>query len=88
MCLAIPGKLISIDENIEPAFRTGKVSFDGVVREVNLSMVPEACINEYVLVHVGTAIGMIEEEEAKKVFDFLKQNGEMDEIRETEKPVE
>jgi len=53
------------------------------MKEVNLCMVPEAQINDYVLVHVGVAIGIIDEEEARITFDYLKQMGEVDELKET-----
>jgi len=79
MCLAIPGKIIQIDEKIDPAFRTGKVSFDGIVRQVNFSMVPDARVNEYVLVHVGVALNTIDEEEARRVFEYLREIGEVNE---------
>jgi hydrogenase expression/formation protein HypC len=84
MCLAIPGKIISITNQLDETFRQGKVSFGGIVKEVNLCMVPEAQINDYVLVHVGLAISTIDEEEARITFDYLKQIGEVDELTETE----
>ena len=84
MCLAIPGKIISITNQLDATFRQGKISFGGIVKEVNLCMVPEARVNDYVLVHVGVAISMIDEEEAKITFDYLKQIGEVDELKETE----
>jgi hydrogenase expression/formation protein HypC len=78
MCLSIPGKLIEITAELDETFRVGRVSFDGLMKEVNLSMVPEAKIGDYVLVHVGAAIGTVDEEEAKKTFDLLKKMGELD----------
>ena len=80
MCLAIPGKIIKIEEQLDDLFRIAKVSFDGIVKEVNLAMVPEAKIGDYVLVHVGSAISVIDEEEAKRTMDILKQMGETDEL--------
>lgn len=80
MCLAIPGKLLSITAQLDETFRQGKVSFGGITKEVNLFMVPEAAIGDYVLVHVGVAIGIVDEEEAKQTFEYLKQMGEVDEI--------
>ena len=71
MCLSIPGKLVEITGELDPVFRKGKVSFGGIVREVNLSMVPEAHIGDYVLVHVGIAIGMVDEQEAHKTMEYL-----------------
>lgn len=81
MCLAIPGKLLSITAELDETFRQGKVSFGGITREVNLSMVPEAAVGDYVLVHVGVAIGKIDEEEARQTFEYLKQMGEVDELK-------
>jgi len=60
-------------------FRTGRVSFGGIVREVNLTAVPEAVVGSYVLVHVGMAISTIDEAEAARVFEYLAQIGEADE---------
>lgn len=80
MCLAIPGKLIEITAQLDDTFRIGKVSFDGIIKEVNLSLVPEAQVDQYVLVHVGAAISVVDEEEARRTFDLLKQLGETDEL--------
>jgi len=79
MCLAIPGKIIEIDPSEDEIFRSGKVSFDGIQREVNLSMVPEAGIGDYVLVHVGVALQRIDEEEAKITMSYLKELEELNE---------
>ena len=80
MCLAIPGKIISISNHLDQTFRLGKVSFGGIIKEVNLCMVPDANIDDYVLVHVGVAISIIDEAEAQITFDYLKQIGEVDEL--------
>ncbi len=80
MCLSIPGKLIEIVAELDPTFRIGKVDFDGIKKEVNLAMVPEAKINDYVLVHVGAAISIIDEKEAKETFDLIKKMGEMEDL--------
>jgi hydrogenase expression/formation protein HypC len=82
MCLSIPGKLIEITAELDEIFRTGKVSFDGVIKEVSLALVPEAKVNDYVLVHVGAAISTIDEDEAKKTFQLLKQLDELHELDE------
>lgn len=76
MCLAIPGKLEKILYELDPAFRIGSVSFEGITKEINLTLVPEAVIGDYVLVHVGAAIAIIDEEEAKTTLEVLKQLGE------------
>jgi len=80
MCLSIPGKLIEITAALDSTFRIGRVDFDGILKEVNLAMVPEASVGNYVLVHVGAAISIIDEEEAKKTFDLLKRMGELDDL--------
>ena len=80
MCLSIPGKLIEITAQLDETFRTGRVSFDGVIKEVSLTLVPEANVNDYVMVHVGAAISVVDEEEAKKTFDLLKQLGELHDL--------
>jgi len=72
MCLAVPGKIISI-ENDEEFARSGRVSFGGILKEVNLSLVPEAGIGNYVLVHAGFAINSIDEKEANQTFEYLRQ---------------
>ena len=80
MCLSIPGKLIEITSQLDETFRMGKVSFDGVIKEVSLTLVPEAQIDDYVMVHVGAAISIVDEEEAKKTFTLLKQLGELEDL--------
>lgn len=81
MCLAIPGKIISItNSKNDEVFRQGKVLFGGIVKDVNLSMVPQAVVGDYVLVHVGVAITKIDEEEAQKTFEYLQEMGETNEL--------
>ena len=80
MCRSIPGKLIAITAQLDETFRIGKVSFDGVIKEVNLTLVPEAKLEDYVMVHVGAAISVVDEEEARKTFEILKQLGELNDL--------
>ena len=80
MCLAIPGKIASIVGQLDETFRTGKVSFGGIVKEVNLCMVPEANVGDYVMVHVGVAISVVDEAEAQQTFQYLQQMGEVEEL--------
>jgi hydrogenase expression/formation protein HypC len=80
MCLAVPGKIECITG--EDLARMARVNFSGVVREISLAYVPEAQIGDYVLVHVGFAISRIDEEEAKKVFEYLVAMGDMRELEE------
>lgn len=81
MCLAIPGKILSISRQLDETFLYGNVSFGGITKEVNLCMVPGAKINDYVLVHVGVAISVIDEAEAQLTFEYLKQMGEVNELK-------
>jgi hydrogenase expression/formation protein HypC len=80
MCLAIPGKIISIESKQEEIFLNGKVSFGGIIKEVNLSMVPDIKIGDYVLVHVGVALSKVDEEDAMQTLEYLKLMGEMNEL--------
>lgn len=80
MCLAIPGKITSIQMAHGGLVKMATVSFGGVEKEATLDMVPDAKIDDYVLVHVGVAISKVNEEEAKKVFEYLKDAGELDEL--------
>lgn len=80
MCLAIPGQIQCIVEN-DPPLRSGKVVFGGIAKEVNLTFVPDAGVGDYVIVHVGLAISKVDEAEAKKVFAYLDELGELDELQ-------
>jgi hydrogenase expression/formation protein HypC len=79
MCLAIPGKIISITDQLDNTFRFGKVAFGSIIKEINLCMVPDAVVNDYVLVHVGVAISIVDEQEALLTFKYLEQIGELEE---------
>ena len=81
MCLAIPGKIESIN-GIDPLLRMGKVNFGGIIKEASLACVPEASVGDYVIVHVGFALSRVDESEARKIFDYLKQMGELHELKE------
>ena len=78
MCLAVPGKVITIEENLErdgnsSLWCTGKVSFGGMIKEVSLVYVPEVKIGDYVIVHVGFALSIIDHEEAEQTLTYLNQ---------------
>jgi hydrogenase expression/formation protein HypC len=81
MCLAVPGKVISIND-ADPLFRTGKVNFGGIVKEVNLAYTPEAQLGDYVIVHVGFALSVVDPDEAARVFAYLAQMDELGELEE------
>jgi len=72
MCLAVPGKLISIAGD-DPLTKTGRVSFGGVIKEVSLAYVPEVQIDDYVLVHVGFALSIVDQREAEQTLADLQQ---------------
>jgi len=78
MCLAVPGKILSTSG--EDFARMARVNFGGIVKEVSLAYVPEAEEGNYVLVHVGFAISMVDEAEAMRTFEMLKQMGELEEL--------
>ncbi len=80
MCLAIPGRIKSIEEHKEGYMRMGKVEMGGIVKEINLQLVPDAVENDYVLVHVGVAISIVDEGEARRSLEFLTQMNELDEL--------
>ena len=79
MCLAVPGKLLSV-QGEDPLERSGRVSFGGVVKEVSLACTPEARAGDYVLVHVGVAIGVVDADEARETFRYLREMGELEGI--------
>ena len=81
MCLDVPGKIISIEE-ADATFRNGRVDFAGIVKNVNLSYVPEAKLGDYVVVHVGFALSIVDEAEARQVFEYLREMGELNELTE------
>jgi hydrogenase expression/formation protein HypC len=75
MCLAVPGKILSVHG--QDFARTARVSFGGTVKEISLAYVPEANEGEYVIVHVGFAISVVDEAEALLTFEYLKKMGEL-----------
>ncbi|MDI6793786.1 MAG: HypC/HybG/HupF family hydrogenase formation chaperone [bacterium] len=72
MCLAIPGKIISIEDN-PLGVRMGKVSFGGIGKEVCLAYTSEAQVGDYVVVHAGFAISRLDEEEAQHTLEALAE---------------
>ena len=80
MCLAIPGKILSAQEN--DGLRLGRVQFGAIVRSARLDFVPEAAVGDYVMVHVGFAISKVDEAEAERTYALLQEMG----VLETELP--
>ena len=80
MCLGVPGQVVEVVHN-EIGIAMGKVDFSGVLKEVCLAYTPEVEVGEWVVVHVGFAISKIDEAEAKKVFEYLAEIGELLELQ-------
>ena len=76
MCLAIPGKIVEI-QDVE-GLRAGRVQFGGIVRQVSLHFVPEANVGDYVMVHVGFAISRVDAEEAERTYKLLEEIGALE----------
>ena len=72
MCLAVPGQVLSI-EGDEPLTSQGRIAFAGIIKLANLAYVPEAKVGDYVLVHAGVAISVIDEAEAEKTLAYLAE---------------
>jgi hydrogenase expression/formation protein HypC len=79
MCLGIPGKVVETYR--EHDVLMGKVDFGGVAKRVCLDHVPEVKVNNYVIVHVGFALAVVDEDEAQQVFSFLRQMNELEELK-------
>jgi len=80
MCLGVPGKVVRIETN--PLGMTiGRVEFGGIVKDVSLAYVPEVRVGDYVVVHVGFALSIIDEQAAGEVFAFLKANSEIADLQ-------
>lgn len=75
MCLGIPGKILQISK-IDELSIIARVDFGGVIKEINITFVPDAAVGEYILAHVGVAIGKIDEKEAQRTMDYLREIGE------------
>ena len=81
MCLAIPGKIISLSNENDSSERTARVDFSGVTKEISLAYLPEAKLNDYVIVHAGLALSILDEQEAAQT---LAAFAELDEMTQTE----
>lgn len=77
MCLAVPGKILSIEgESFE---RKARVAYGQIIKEASLGLLPETEIGDYILVHAGIGIKVINEEEASKTYEYLAEIGEIEE---------
>ena len=87
MCLAVPGKLLEVEGPADdPLLSSGRVSFGGVVKPVSLACTPEAKAGDYVLVHVGVAISVVDPDEAEQTLRYLREMGDLDGLEEAEPP--
>ena len=73
MCLAIPGKILEIQ--MQGTMRAARVQFGGIVRQVSLDFVPEAALGDYVMVHVGFALSLVDRAEADRTYKLLQEMG-------------
>jgi hydrogenase expression/formation protein HypC len=80
MCLGVPGRVIAIDADGQ-GITMGKVSFGGITKSVCLDYVPEVAVGDYVVVHVGFAISIVDEQEAAQVFAYLQEMDELNELQ-------
>jgi len=78
MCLAVPGKIVSIDES-NPELKMAKVNFSGVSKEVCIEWLSDVSIGDYVLVHVGFALNKIDEKDAEETLKILREMGDIEE---------
>jgi len=74
MCLAVPAKILSI-EGLE-----AEVEFGGIHRTISIQLMPDVQVGQYVLVHTGFAIGVVDEKEALETLELLKQMGDLEPI--------
>lgn len=84
MCLAIPGKILDLEQEGES--RLARVEFGGITRKVSLDLVPEAGVGDYVIVHVGFAISKVDEEEAHRTLELLEQMSALQDDEPAEAP--
>lgn len=75
MCVAVPGRIVSASDEADPVLRMAKVSFGGVVKSVSLAYVPEAKIGDYVIVHAGFALNVVDEQEAVRTLEEIRTLG-------------
>lgn len=76
MCLAVPGKIVSIDER-NTELKMAKVSFGGVIKDICIQWLPDVKVGDYVLAHVGFALNKIDQKDAEETIEILKQMGDL-----------
>ncbi len=85
MCLGVPGRVVEVVAS-PLGIPTGKVDFAGVVKEVCFAYTPDVALGEYVVVHVGFAISKLDEAEARRVFEYLAEIGDLEELSSPPEP--
>lgn len=73
MCLAVPGKIVTINNQQDSILQTGKFSFGGVIKEVSFAYVPNAKLNDYAVINTGFAISILDTPEAKRTLEYLQK---------------
>ncbi|HTV61904.1 MAG TPA: HypC/HybG/HupF family hydrogenase formation chaperone [Verrucomicrobiae bacterium] len=82
MCLAVPGKILSVSGQ-DPLERVARIDYGGIVKDASLACVSEAVVGDYVIVHAGFALTRLDENEARKIFDYLKNMEELGDLQES-----
>ena len=77
MCLAVPGKILSIDDS-NPDNRMARVQFGAAIRDISIQWIDNVEVGDYIMAHVGTALSKVDEEDARFTLDALRQMGEID----------
>jgi len=77
MCLAIPGKILSIDES-NPEIRMARVQFGATIRDISIQWIEGLKAGDYIMAHIGTALSKVDEDDAKFTLDALREMGEID----------
>ena len=81
MCLAVPGKIISINDS-DPDLKMAKVKFGGVIQDVCIQWLDDVKVGDYIMSHIGTALSKVDEEDAKIMLESLEAMGDIDPVKE------
>lgn len=79
MCLAVPGKILSIDQS-NPELKMARVRFGEAVRDISIQWLDDVKVGDYIMAHVGTALSQVDEKDAEFTLNALHEMGEIDEI--------
>ncbi|PLX10138.1 MAG: HypC/HybG/HupF family hydrogenase formation chaperone [Marinilabiliales bacterium] len=79
MCLAVPGKIVSIDAS-DPDLKMAKVKFGGIIQDVCIQWLDDVNVGDYIMSHIGTALSKVDEEDAKIMLESLAAMGDIDPI--------